>query len=81
MKTLHLVCGVIPPHILSHVAEHPDDAGRADALSTLEQMRELATARARMTLRPRVRSLRSRRRRSAATSTTHTTRRSCPASS
>lgn len=49
MKTLSHVCGVIPPHILFHVAEHPDDAGRADGLSTLEHMRELATARSRMT--------------------------------
>ena len=41
------VCAVIPPHILSHVADHPDDASRSDARSTLEQMRELATTRAR----------------------------------
>jgi Zn-dependent metalloprotease len=39
------VCGVIPPHILRRVAEQTDDGGRADARSTLEQMRELATGR------------------------------------
>jgi Zn-dependent metalloprotease len=50
MKVYPHVCGVIPPHILSHVAEQPDEASRGDALSTLEHMRELATARVRMTL-------------------------------
>jgi Zn-dependent metalloprotease len=46
----HHVCAVIPPHILTRVAENPDDAGHDDARSTLEHMRELATARARTTL-------------------------------
>jgi Zn-dependent metalloprotease len=46
----HHVCAVIPPHILTRVADNPDDAGRDDARSTLEHMRELATARARTTI-------------------------------
>ncbi|HEX8154088.1 MAG TPA: protealysin propeptide domain-containing protein [Thermoanaerobaculia bacterium] len=41
------VCGVIPPHILTRVAERTDDAAQDDARATLEQMRELATGRAR----------------------------------
>ena len=41
------VCGVIPPHILTRVAERTDDAARDDARATLEHMRELATGRAR----------------------------------
>jgi Zn-dependent metalloprotease len=41
------VCGVIPPHILSRVAEQAPDDVRDDARATLEQMRELATGRAR----------------------------------
>ena len=40
------VCGVIP-HILTQVAERTDDAAHDDARATLEQMRELATGRAR----------------------------------
>ena len=41
------VCGVIPPHILTRVAERTDDATGDDARATLEHMRELATGRAR----------------------------------
>jgi len=48
----HSVCGVIPPHILDRVAEHSEDDAREDARSTLEQMRELALARARSFARP-----------------------------
>src|SRR5260370_7203625 len=40
----HSLCGVIPPHILSRVADAADEA-RHDARATLEQMRELAYAR------------------------------------
>ena len=42
----HHPCGVIPPHILDRVAQHSDDAAD-DARATLEQMRELASARTR----------------------------------
>jgi len=45
MSTIHHhVCGVIPPHILSRVADAADEA-RHDARATLEQMPELAYAR------------------------------------
>jgi Zn-dependent metalloprotease len=41
------VCGVIPPHILTRVAERTDHTAHEAARTTLEQMRELATDRAR----------------------------------
>ena len=42
------VCGVIPPHILTRVAEQTTEhQARDDARSTLEQMRQLARERAR----------------------------------
>ena len=41
------VCGVIPPHILTRVAERTDHTAHEAARTTLEQMRELATERAR----------------------------------
>jgi hypothetical protein len=41
------VCFVIPPHILTRVAERTDDLAGGDARATLEHMRELATGRAR----------------------------------
>ena len=40
------VCGVIPPHILTRVAEHTSDQASGTARATLEHMRELATSRA-----------------------------------
>ena len=40
------VCGAIPPHILTRVAEDPSDAASGSARATLEHMRELATGRA-----------------------------------
>ena len=40
------VCGVIPPHILTRVAEHTTDEASGSARTTLEHMRELATSRA-----------------------------------
>jgi len=40
----HFPCGVIPPHILSRVAETAGE-GRDDARATLEQMHELASTR------------------------------------
>lgn len=40
------VCGVIPPHILTRVAEHTSDDASDTARATLEHMRELATGRA-----------------------------------
>ena len=46
-KISHHVCGVIPPHILTRMAEQTDHEARDDARSTLEQMRELATERTR----------------------------------
>jgi len=41
------VCGVIPPHILTRLAEQTDHTAHAAARNTLEQSRELATGRAR----------------------------------
>ena len=41
------VCGVIPPHILTRVAEQTDHTAHDAARTTLEQMRALATERAR----------------------------------
>jgi Zn-dependent metalloprotease len=46
-KISHHVCAVIPPHILTRVAEQMEHEARDDARSTLEQMRELATGRVR----------------------------------
>ena len=47
MRTIsHHVCGVVPPHILTKVAEQTNHTAHEAARSTLEQMRELATARA-----------------------------------
>jgi Zn-dependent metalloprotease len=40
------VCGAIPPHILTRVAEHTTDEASGSARTTLEHMRELATSRA-----------------------------------
>lgn len=40
------VCGVVPPHILTRVAEHTEDEASGTARATLEHMRELATGRA-----------------------------------
>jgi len=53
MRTIpqHL-CGVIPPHILTRVAEQTVDAASHDARSTLEHMRELATGRVRTLIDP-----------------------------
>jgi len=48
MRTLtQHVCGVIPPHILTRVAEQTDHTAHEAARSTLEQSRELASGRAR----------------------------------
>lgn len=41
------LCGVIPPHILTRLAEQTDHEAHDDARATLEQMRELATERTR----------------------------------
>ena len=48
MRTIphNFVCGVIPPHILTRVAEHTTDEASGSARTTLEHMRELATSRA-----------------------------------
>ena len=48
MRTIHhqYVCGVVPPHILTRVAEHTTDEASGTARATLEHMRELATSRA-----------------------------------
>jgi len=43
----HHVCGVIPPHILTKMAEQTEHEAGDDARSTLEHMRELATERVR----------------------------------
>src|SRR5919206_4523000 len=40
------VCGVVPPHILTRVAEHTEIEASGTARATLEHMRELATGRA-----------------------------------
>ena len=40
------VCGAIPPHILTRVAEHTSNEASGTARATLEHMRELATGRA-----------------------------------
>jgi Zn-dependent metalloprotease len=40
------VCGVVPPHILTRVAQHTEDEASGTARATLEHMRELATGRA-----------------------------------
>src|SRR5215210_61226 len=40
------ICGVIPPHILTRVAEHTSNEASGTARATLEHMRELATGRA-----------------------------------
>jgi len=40
------VCGVVPPYILTRVAEHTTDEASGTARATLEHMRELATDRA-----------------------------------
>jgi len=45
-KIPQYVCGVIPPHILTRVAEHTTDEASGTARATLEHMRELATGRA-----------------------------------
>ena len=42
----HNVCGVIPLHILTKMAEQTEHEARDDARTTLEQMRALATERA-----------------------------------
>ena len=45
MSTIHRhVCGVIPPHILSHAAHAPDEVSH-DVRATLEQMHQLRAAR------------------------------------
>jgi Zn-dependent metalloprotease len=44
-KIPHSVCGVIPPHILTRMAEQTEEEVREDARSTLERMRELARQR------------------------------------
>jgi len=44
-KISHSVCGVIPPHILTRMAEQTEQEVREDARSTLERMRELARQR------------------------------------
>jgi hypothetical protein len=45
------VCGVIPPHILTRVAERTDDAAQDDARATLEHMRAFSPS-AKIFLRP-----------------------------
>ena len=48
MKNItHYVCGVIPPHMLSGVAERANDTRGNDARATIEHMREVATGCAR----------------------------------
>lgn len=48
MRNIHhkYVCGVVPPHILTRVAQHTEDEASGTARATLEHMRELATSRA-----------------------------------
>ena len=47
MQTIpHVVCGVIPPHILTRVAEQTTVEASGNARATLEHMRELAGGRA-----------------------------------
>jgi Zn-dependent metalloprotease len=48
MRKIHhtYVCGAIPLHILTRVAEHTEDEASGTARATLEHMRELATSRA-----------------------------------
>jgi Zn-dependent metalloprotease len=46
LKTIpHPVCGVIPPHILTRLAERTDDDAGGDARATLEQMQTLQSVR------------------------------------
>jgi Zn-dependent metalloprotease len=40
------ICGVVPRHILTRLAEHTEDEASGSARATLEHMRELATGRA-----------------------------------
>ena len=42
----HYVCGAVPPHILTRVAEHTEDEASGPARATLSHMRKLATSRA-----------------------------------
>ncbi len=51
-KIPEYVCGVIPPHMLTQVAGQSVDEAHEDARATLEQMRELATGRARTLIHP-----------------------------
>jgi Zn-dependent metalloprotease len=46
-NTPHRLCAVIPPHILTRVAEQAGHAAHDDAQATLDQMRQLATQRVR----------------------------------
>jgi Thermolysin metallopeptidase, catalytic domain len=53
MNTLpHVVCGVIPPHMLKRVAGQTTIEASENARATLEHMRELATGRAPTLLAP-----------------------------
>jgi Zn-dependent metalloprotease len=53
MRTIpHYVCGVIPPHILTRVAEQTSDDARVTARATLEHMRELSIGRAATLIEP-----------------------------
>jgi len=47
-----VVCGAIPSHMLTRIAQHPSDAASGAARATLEHMRELATGRAPTLLGP-----------------------------
>ena len=51
-KISHHVCGVIPPHILTRVAEQTDHEASGDARSTLDQMAELREERTRTFFEP-----------------------------
>lgn len=76
------VCGVIPPHILTRVAEHTSNEASGTARATLEHMRELATGRAATLLqRPTAVPATASQRGNAATSTPLTTLSVCPANS
>ena len=51
-KISHHVCGVIPPHILTRMAEQTDHEASGDARSTLNQMAELREERTRTFFEP-----------------------------
>lgn len=81
-KISHHICGVIPPHILTRVAEQTDHEAHDDARATLEQMASWPPSGHGLSSRaPRRLQSRPHLRRNAAASTTPTTRNISPASS